>query len=130
MVDIADMVALQEVDLRLDTIKRRLAAVADQLQEPDSHGMLSDEVAAQRARLDEGTLARKAVEAEADALRAKIVTEDGKLYSGETTDAKELRHLQEEVFALRRGLKATRNACSPASRRRSRSKRRWTTWSR
>ena len=106
MVDIGDMVALQEVDLRLDTIKRRLAAVADQLQEPDSHRTLSDEIAAQRARLDEGTLARKAVEAEADALSAKIVTEDGKLYSGETTDAKELRHLQEEVFALRRGLKA------------------------
>ena len=37
MVDIGDMVALQEVDLRLDTVKRRLAAVADQLGEPDSH---------------------------------------------------------------------------------------------
>ena len=106
MADIGDMIALQEVDLRLDTVKRRLAAVEDQLQEPDSHRTLSDEIAAQRTRLDEGVRARKAVEADADALRAKILVEDGKLYSGETTDAKELRHLQEEVFALRRGLKA------------------------
>ena len=106
MVDIAEMVALQEVDLRLDSVKRRLAELADQLREPDSHRALSDETGAQRARSDEAEQARKTIEAETDALRDKIATEDGKLYSGQITDAKELRHLQEEVFSLRRNLRA------------------------
>lgn len=106
MVDIEEMVALQEVDLRLDVVKRRLGALDEQLEEPDAHRALADEVAAQQARLDEARQARQTIEAEAEALRAKIETEDGKLYSGDTTDAKELGNLQEEVFALRRGLKA------------------------
>lgn len=106
MVDIEEMVALQEVDIRLDTLKRRIGGLDDQLQEPDAHRTLADEIAAQQTRLDEITKARKEIEAEADVVRAKIETEDGKLYGGQITDAKELRNLQEEVFALRRGLKA------------------------
>ena len=105
MVDIVEMVALQEVDLRLDSLKRRLAELTDQLEEPESHRALSDETAAQRTRNDAVTQERKAIEAETDALRDKIATEDGKLYSGQITDAKELRHLQEEVFSLRRNLR-------------------------
>jgi hypothetical protein len=103
--DIAEMVALQEVDLHLDGVKRRLAELADQLREPDSHRTLSDETGAQRERSEAATQARQSLEAETDTLRAKIATEDGKLYSGRITDAKELRHLQEEVFALRRNLR-------------------------
>ena len=106
MVDIEEMVALQEVDLRLDVVKRRIGELDQQLEEPDAHRALAEEIAAQQARLDEARQERQTIEAEAEALRAKIETEDGKLYSGQTTDAKELRNLQEEVFALRRGLKA------------------------
>ena len=106
MVDIVEMVALQEVDLRLDDVQRRLAALDTQLEEPDAHRALADEVAAQKALVKEAGQTRQTLEAEAEVLRAKIVTEDAKLYSGEITDAKELRNLQEEIFALRRGLKA------------------------
>ncbi|PZC44579.1 MAG: putative nucleic acid-binding protein, contains Zn-ribbon domain [Chloroflexi bacterium] len=106
MVDIEEMVALQEVDLQLDLVKRRLGELDEQLLAPDAHRTLSEELAAQTARLQEAKQGRKSVEDEVAVLRAKIEAEDAKLYSGQITDAKELRHLQEEVFALRRGLKA------------------------
>lgn len=105
MVDIEEMVALQEVDLRLDVIKRRLDELDNRLQVPDAQRALAGEIAAQEARLQEAVQARKAVEDEAATLRQKIQDEDAKLYSGHITDPKELRNLQEEVFALRRGLK-------------------------
>lgn len=100
-----EMVALQEVDLRLDVVKRRLGDLDEQLEEPSAHRALADELAAQDERLKEARLAHETLEAEVEALRTKIETEDGKLYSGETTDAKELLNLQEEVFSLRRNLK-------------------------
>ena len=106
MVDIVEMVALQEVDLRLDDVKRQIDALDDELREPDAHRALADEIAAQQALLDEARQSRKALDTESETLRSKIEIEDGKLYSGEITDAKELRNLQEEIFALRRGLKA------------------------
>ncbi len=104
--DIEEMALLQEVDLRLDALKDRLRDLDARLREPDSQQALVDEIAAQEARLDAARQARTALEGEAEAARAKIAAEEHKLYGGTVTDSRELRHLQEEVFALRRGLKA------------------------
>jgi predicted nucleic acid-binding Zn-ribbon protein len=105
VVDIEELVALQGVDLQLDALNRRLGKLDVQLEEPVAMLALADEIVVQEAHLKEVRTARTTVEAEAEAARLKIETEDKKLYGGTITEARELKHLQEEIFALRRALK-------------------------
>ena len=104
--NIAEMITLQEVDGRLDTIKKRLKEVEALLGRPPFLDALRGEVDAQKGLLKEATGDRKEKEVEAEASRLKITAEEEKLYSGAITESRELRSLQEEIFALRRGLKA------------------------
>ena len=106
MDNIAEMITLQEVDGRLDTIKKRLKEVEALLGRPPFLDALRGEVDAQKGLLKEATGDRKEKEVEAEASRLKITAEEEKLYSGAITESRELRSLQEEIFALRRGLKA------------------------
>lgn len=106
MVDVAEMAILQEADIRLDAFKRQLQDFDDQLGEPPFAAALKAEVEAEAALLTEVSRSRETADADATATRAKIETEDQKLYSGTITDPRELKILQEEVFALRRLLKS------------------------
>lgn len=105
MIDIAELVLLQEIDLRLDAVHQQLQATASELGQNSHLPALRAEFEAQGTLLSEEERARRAAEAEAEAFRAKIKTEEAKLYGGTITDARELRHLQEEIYALRRTLK-------------------------
>lgn len=105
MIDIAELVLLQEIDLRLDAVQQQVHVTASALGENSHLPALRAEFEAQEGLLSEGERARRAVEAEAEAFRAKIKSEEAKLYGGTITEARELRHLQEEIYALRRTLK-------------------------
>lgn len=106
MVDVAEMAILQEADIRLDAFKKQLHDFDEQLGEPPFAPALKAEVEAEAALLVEVSRTRETADADAAANRAKIETEDKKLYSGTITDPRELKNLQEEIFALRRLLKS------------------------
>lgn len=105
MVDVGELVVLQEANLRLDEIKKRLREIDGQLGEPPSAAALQSETDAQAAMYEEARRGRETADAEAEATREKIGSEEGKLYGGESNDPRELKNLQEEVYALRRMLK-------------------------
>ncbi len=105
MVDVAELAALQEVDLRMDEYKKELSELEAQLGDPPWRPALQAEIDAQAAIATDAQQARQSAEAVATATREKLSREETKLYSGSVTDARELQALQEEIFALRRQLK-------------------------
>jgi predicted nucleic acid-binding Zn-ribbon protein len=93
---------LQQVDLKLDGLRRELAAVAAQLVE--SPALLEARAA---LAADEDSLAghekrQRALEGELQVLIAKIAEVEQRLYGGKVGNPKELAELQKDVAALGR----------------------------
>ncbi len=105
MLDVGDLAELQAIDLPLDALRRTLADIAERLAHPPYADLLEQEITAQAALAAAAVADRRTAETLADATRAKIQAEDAKLYSGQITDHRELRQLQEEIYGLRRLLK-------------------------
>lgn len=104
MIQISDLVRLQETDTALDSRRASLEDAESRLRE-------SEEVESERLRVQELREALRAarsrqrdIEAEADALRAKIAPEEEKLYSGAIKNPRELSDLQHEIDQLKRHL--------------------------
>ena len=106
MIALNELSELQEIDLRLDAVRReRDARVTLTGEDPLLVGLRAQE-SAQGESLDEVGRQRKLLEQSTEAARIKIDTEDAKLYGGEVKDPKELSNLQAEIFSLRRAFKA------------------------
>jgi predicted nucleic acid-binding Zn-ribbon protein len=104
MTVLADLWRLQEIDSALDV--RRAA-----LDEAESRQGERDDLIAARARVEElrdlvqrARAAQRAIEAEADGLKAKIAPQEAKLYSGAIKSPKELADLQADIEQLKRHL--------------------------
>ena len=100
----ADLFALQETDLALDTALARLAEVDEQLGE--SEELLSArswlEAATENVRRLKST--QSDLEFEADEVRAKVGQVEAKLYGGEVTDSRELSDLDADLKSLKNNL--------------------------
>ena len=102
MTSIAELYALQEVDLELASDRESLEDVRSRLGD-------SDELEAAKAEADEKDAALRVAEKqfkeqefEADELRKKIEPVEQKLYTGKVTIPKELADLQKELESLKR----------------------------
>jgi predicted nucleic acid-binding Zn-ribbon protein len=101
MTVVADLYALQEIDLALDRALARLEAIEEGVKE-------SEELLAARAEKEEkeaalAALRRQQQEAEwaVDEVRTKAAEVETKLYSGRVTNAKELADLDADLRSLR-----------------------------
>ena len=106
MIALSELSELQEIDLRLDVVRRERDSRVAQTGENPLMVRLCAEEGAEREILGDIRGRRKELELGTESARAKIEIEDGKLYGGEVKDPKELSNLQAEIFALRRALKS------------------------
>ncbi len=100
----ADLFALQETDLALDSALARLGEIEEQVGE-------SDELTSARSWLEAATenvrrlkSVQSDLEFEADDVRAKVGQVEGKLYSGQVTDSRELSDLDADLKSLKNNL--------------------------
>jgi len=96
---------LQEVDLEIESSERALAQIASQLGESQAVVRAQTELKLEQQRLEELQKQQHSAEWEIDDLVNKLSTNEGRLYSGQIKDSKELSNLQHEV----KGLRARRN---------------------
>ncbi|HJN91684.1 MAG TPA: hypothetical protein QGF05_03020 [Dehalococcoidia bacterium] len=105
MIALGELAELNEADLRVDRLKAEIARIDDGLGAPPWLVAIDAEIEAQQALFDDVSSRRKDLEADLDNRRAKIESEDAKLYDGSISEARELRNQQESIYAMRRGLK-------------------------
>lgn len=102
MAGTAELYALQEVDLALDTSRAALADVESRLGEPEELLEARSTVEERREglRLAERTFREQ--EMNADELRGKIEPLERRLYEGSVRNPKELEDLQQDIESLKR----------------------------
>jgi hypothetical protein len=99
---IADLYALQELDLAIESRRAAIADTQSLLEEPEELAEARAAAEARRAALREAEAVFKDREYEADALRAKIEPLERKLYAGSVLNPKELADLQKDIESLKR----------------------------
>ncbi|HXK33330.1 MAG TPA: C4-type zinc ribbon domain-containing protein [Dehalococcoidia bacterium] len=104
MIQISDLVRLQETDTALDSRRASLEDAESRLGESEEVESERLRVQGLRESLRAARSSQRDIEAEADALRAKIAPEEEKLYSGAIKNPRELSDLQDEVDQLKRHL--------------------------
>jgi hypothetical protein len=131
MTSVAQLYALQEIDLALDAGRAALTDITSRLGEA---GELEEARAALHGRQEELRAAEKRFkerEFEADELRRKIEPLEARLYQGTVVNPKELADLQRDIDSLKRrrdeledraleameALEQVQQACSEAQRR-------------
>lgn len=97
MTTAAELFALQEIDLALDSATSRLAEIEDALGEPDDLITARSVVEVQREHLSELTSQQSELEVSDEDVGAKVATLQEKLYSGTITNPKELSDYQAEL---------------------------------
>ena len=106
----ADLFALQETDLALDSALARLGETESQLGETEeltsARGWL--EAATEHLRRLKST--QSDLEFEADEVRAKVATVEAKLYGGEVTDSRELSDLDADLKSIKNHLETREDA--------------------
>ena len=105
MIDVGELAVLQEIDIRLDAARADLQGIDEQIATPSTLAPIGTELAAQEERFHAAGRERASLEAEADATRGKITEMEGRLYGGTIREPRELRGIQEDVYALRRLLR-------------------------
>ncbi len=106
----ADLFALQETDLALDSALARLEEIESQLGESEELTSAREwlEAAAQHLRQLKST--QSDFEFEADEVRAKIGEVEAKLYGGEVTDTRELSDLDADLKSIKNNLQTREDA--------------------
>ncbi|GAB4531787.1 MAG: C4-type zinc ribbon domain-containing protein [Anaerolineae bacterium] len=94
--------ALQQVDLELATVTRRLKEIGAMLGESAGLKRARKMVTEAEARLAKCRAEMRKLDLEVDGLSQKIETNENSLYSGRVTNPKELASLEEEVASLKR----------------------------
>ncbi len=106
----ADLFALQETDVALDSALARLEETESQLGESNeltsARGWL--EAAAEHLRQLKST--QSDLEFEADEVRAKVAAVQAKLYSGDVTDSRELSDLDADLKSINHNLQTREDA--------------------
>lgn len=100
MTGAAELYALQEIDLALDTRRVRLAAIEGQLGETEELLAARQEVAEKRQQVHELQEKQKLLEGPVDEVRNKAAAIERKLYGGTIRNPKELQDLQADFYAL------------------------------
>lgn len=106
MSDVADLYALQELDLRVDALHAAAAAAEAGLAEPEALREARDEVETRALALHEAERRLRELEFEVQSVSEKIATLEKKLYGGAIGNPKELADLQHDVESLQRRKRA------------------------
>jgi len=102
----AALYALQEVDLEIDAIRRRLAETRAGLGESEAVRQAHTALAAAEADLKRWATRQRDLELEVAGLSAKLDETNARLYGGRIRNPKELTDLQNDVAALGRHRRA------------------------
>lgn len=97
MTTAAELLALQEIDLALDSATNRLAEIEDALGEPDDLIRARAVVADREERVSELKSRQSELEASAEDIGAKAASVEEKLYGGTVANPKELSDYQAEL---------------------------------
>jgi len=100
-----ELFELQEVDLEIESNERAIRQMTAQLGESDAVLQAASELASEKERLEELNHQQHSLEWEIGDTGAKVTRIEEQLYSGRTTNPKELTSLQQEAV----GLKARRS---------------------
>ncbi len=106
MSDVAELYALQELDLRVDALNAAAAAAEAALGEPEALVSARAEVEARAAAAHEAEHRLRELEFEVQSISEKIATLEQKLYGGGIGNPKELADLQHDVESLQRRKRA------------------------
>ena len=93
---------LQQTDLEIESVSRRLKEIAATLGESSELKRARKMVADTEAHLTESRAEMQNLDLEVNGLSQKIETNEGRLYSGRVANPKELGSLQEELSSLKR----------------------------
>ncbi|HXG41949.1 MAG TPA: C4-type zinc ribbon domain-containing protein [Dehalococcoidia bacterium] len=110
MTTVAELFALQETDLAIDSLRQRLEDVVGRLQEPADLLELREEVARMRRGLLDLRHRQREAEWEVEDLRRKAKAVEDKLYGGSVRNPKELQDLQADLESLQRQLSRREDA--------------------
>jgi predicted nucleic acid-binding Zn-ribbon protein len=102
MTPVAELYALQELDLALEASRAAVAEAESRLEEPEELIAARERLAEQQEALRAAEKLFKEQEYEADEVRAKIEPLEKKLYQGNVTSPKELGDLQRDIESLKR----------------------------
>ena len=106
----ADLFALQETDLALDSALARLAETESQIGETDELTSARDWLEAATEHLRQLKSTQSDLEIEADDVRAKVAAVEAKLYGGEVTDTRELSDLDADLKSIKHNLQTREDA--------------------
>ena len=106
----ADLFALQETDIALDSARTRLEETEGQLGETVELTSARDWLEAAAEFLRQLKSTQSDLEFEADEVRAKVGTVETKLYSGEITDSRELSDFDADLQSLKNNLRTREDA--------------------
>ncbi len=104
MTTVAELFALQETDLAIDSARQRLEQVASCLHDPEDLVSLREEVSHRRKELLDLRHRQREMEWEVEELRRKAKAVEDKLYGGTVRNPKELQDLQADLDSLKRQL--------------------------
>jgi predicted nucleic acid-binding Zn-ribbon protein len=100
-----ELFELQEVDLEIDSNEQAIRQMTARLGESDAVLRATGELAAEKEHLEELNQQQRSLESEIGDTGAKLARVEEQLYSGRTTNPKELTNFQQEAV----GLKARRS---------------------
>lgn len=106
----ADLFALQETDIALDSARSRLEETENQLGETVELTSARDWLEAAAEFLRQLKSEQSDLEFEADEVRAKVGTVEAKLYGGEITDSRELSDFSADLESLKSNLSTREDA--------------------
>jgi len=101
-----DLFELQEVDLEIDSSEKAVRQMTARLGESQAVLRAGSELAAEKEHLEELSRQQRSLEGDIGDTGAKVARIEEQLYSGRTTNPKELGNLQQEAV----GLKARRSS--------------------
>ena len=110
MTGAADLFALQETDIALDSARARLEETESQLGETVELTSARDWLQAAAEFLRQLKSTQSDLEFEADEVRAKVGTVETKLYGGEITDSRELSDFDADLQSLKNNLRTREDA--------------------
>lgn len=101
---LANLYRLQQIDSRLDQIRRRIAEIHQELENDQSYRQAAETLEALTHRWKESQKQRLEMEQRVDTLRRKIRESEAALYGGKIRNPKELQDLEREIAMLKRNL--------------------------
>lgn len=101
---------LQQVDLELQRKQQELNEVENRLRDNKALVAAESELASQKAQLQEAKKKQRGCEWELEDLQEKVRQLNNKLYSGKTTNPKELVNLEKEVEGLKSQIRLKEDA--------------------